>query len=73
IAINLSGDHEVLRSIVPRLELDLESLPGVTGVDAIGYFDREVHIEVDPIKARRMRVSVGDVARAIESRNLRST
>ena len=73
IAVDLSGKHEQLRDIVPVLERGLESLPGVSGVDKIGYFDREIHIEVDPLLAKQARISFSDVLRAIEARNLRTT
>ena len=73
ISINLYGDHDRVRKILPVLEKGLESLPGVSGVDKIGYFDREVHIEIDPVKARKLRVSLSDVLRAIQARNLRTT
>lgn len=73
IAINLFGDHDSLRSILPILERSVEALPGVAGVDMIGYFDREVHIEIDPIKARNLQISLSDVLNAIQARNLRTT
>ena len=73
ISINLFGEHDKLRSILPQLEREIESLPGVSGVDKIGYFDREVHIEIDPGKAKDMRISLSDVLMAIQSRNLRTT
>jgi multidrug efflux pump subunit AcrB len=69
----LFGDHEALRSILPIYERNIESLPGVAGVDKIGYFDREVHIEIDPVKARKLQISLSDVLNAIQSRNLRTT
>jgi multidrug efflux pump subunit AcrB len=73
ISINLFGEHQVLRTIMPLLERGIEAVPGVSGVDKIGYFDREMHIEIDPVKARKLRISMSDVLRAIEARNLRST
>jgi len=73
IAINLFGDHQSLRSILPVLERNIEGLPGVAGVDKIGYFDREVHIEIDPVKARNLQISLSDVLNAIQTRNLRTT
>ena len=73
ISINLFGEHEKLRNILPVLEVSIESLPGVSGVDKIGYFDREIHIEIDPAKAKKLRISLSDVLKAIQSRNLRTT
>ena len=73
ISINLFGEHGKLRDILPILERGIESLAGVSGVDKIGYFDREIHIEIDPIKAKHLRISLSDVLMAIQSRNLRTT
>lgn len=73
ISINLFGKHAELRQIMPLLERGIEAIEGVSGVDKIGYFDREVHIEIDPIKARKLRISVSDVLSAIKARNLRTT
>ena len=73
ISINLFGEHDKLRSILPVLERNIESLPGVSGVDKIGYFDREIHIEIDPTKAKHLRISLSEVLLAIQSRNLRTT
>ncbi len=73
IHINLAGAHETLRRVALALERGLEALPGVSGVDKVGYFDREVHVEVDPVRARAARVSFRDVVQAIQGRNLRVT
>lgn len=73
IVINLFGDHKTLRSILPVYERKIEALSGVAGVDKIGYFDREIHIEIDPLKARELQISLSDVLSAIQSRNLRTT
>lgn len=73
IAINMFGNHDSLRAILPMLERSIEVLPGVGGVDKIGYFDREIHIEIDPVKARDLQISLSDVLNAIEARNLRTT
>lgn len=73
ISVNLFGEHGKLRDILPVLERGIESLTGVSGVDKIGYFDREIHIEIDPVKAKHLRISLSDVLVAIQSRNLRTT
>ncbi|MCK5002933.1 MAG: efflux RND transporter permease subunit [Gammaproteobacteria bacterium] len=73
VSVNLFGDHEKLRDVLPILERGIEALPGVSGVDKIGYFDREVHIEIDPTKAKENRISLSDVLIAIQARNLRTT
>lgn len=73
ISINLFGPHDKLRELLPIYERGIESLPGVAGVDKIGYFDREMHIEINPDKAKKLRISLAEVLYAIQSRNLRTT
>ncbi len=73
ISINLFGKHDSLRTTLPILERGLESLPGVSGVDKIGFYDREMYIEIDPDKAKDLRISLSDVLIAIQARNLRTT
>jgi len=73
ISINLFGEHDKLRKLLPVLERAIESIQGVSGVDKIGYFDREIHIEIDPVKAKKLRISLSEVLTAIQSRNLRTT
>jgi multidrug efflux pump subunit AcrB len=73
IVINMFGEHQKLRNVLPIIERGVEALNGVSGVDKIGYFDREMHIEIDPIKAKELRISLADVLNAVRSRNLRTT
>lgn len=73
ISINLFGEHEKLREILPVYERTIEALPGVAGVDKIGFYDREIHIEINPNKARQSRISLSEVLSAIQSRNIRTT
>ena len=73
IAINFFGEHEKLRKLLPQYERAIESLPGVAGVDKIGFYDREIHIEINPEKAKAFRISLAEVIAAIQSRNIRTT
>ncbi|MFK5913119.1 MAG: efflux RND transporter permease subunit [Woeseiaceae bacterium] len=73
ISINIFGEHKKLRELLPIYERGIESLNGVAGVDKIGYFDREMHIEINPTKAKKLRISLSEVLYAIQSRNLRTT
>ena len=73
ISINLFGEHAKLREILPVYERAIEALPGVAGVDKIGFYDREIHIEINPNKARQFRISLSEVLSAIQSRNIRTT
>ena len=74
IEIALSdADHEALRNKARKLELALERIPLVSGVDKIGYFDSEIHIEVDPDALNEAYFSLPELAESIRKRNIRST
>jgi cobalt-zinc-cadmium resistance protein CzcA len=44
--------------------------PGVAGVDAIGGYVKQYHVQPDPAKLIALGLSFGDIARAIEANNL---
>ncbi len=74
IEIALSHKNkEYLREIAIKLEKKIEKSKGVAGVDKIGYFDREIHIEVDPGEMKKAFVSLPEIVSSIQKRNLRST
>ncbi|MEW6517183.1 MAG: efflux RND transporter permease subunit [candidate division FCPU426 bacterium] len=62
-----------LRQIAVRMEKDIESLPGVSRVDKLGYRDREISVQVSPDELRRDYLTLQDIARAIQTRNIRLT
>ena len=74
IEIALSAaDHEVLRNNATKLESALEKISLVSGVDKIGYFNREIHIEADPDALNETYFSLPEIADSIRKRNIRST
>ena len=74
IEIALSDlNHEALRNKARKLELALERISLVSGVDKIGYFDKEIHIEADPNALNEAYFSLPEVAESIRKRNIRST
>ena len=48
----------------------LKGVPGVAGVDAIGGYIKQYHVQPDPAKLIALGLSFGDIARAIEANNL---
>ncbi len=66
-------EHEILRNKARKLELALEKIPLVSGVDKIGYFDKEIHIEANPAALNETYFSLPEVAESIRKRNIRST
>ncbi|MFC1510919.1 efflux RND transporter permease subunit [Candidatus Margulisiibacteriota bacterium] len=60
-----------LRQHAKNLEKKIKILPGVGGTTLVGYRQREIHIEVDPVKASANYLSLSDVMKAIRSTNIR--
>ena len=44
----------------------LLAIPGVGKVARVGGVDREIHVEIDPLKIQAMKVSVADISRQIK-------
>ncbi len=65
--------EQTLRELTRSLQDSLRELPGVRGVDRLGYRDREVHIQVDPMKLNRLGVSYDEIRKAIAGRNVTET
>ncbi|MEA3492882.1 MAG: efflux RND transporter permease subunit [Candidatus Margulisiibacteriota bacterium] len=73
--VAITGNHTIsefdLRKYAKTLEDKIRHLPGVGGTSKVGYRKREVHIEVDPVKASRHYVSLAEVMVAIRASNIR--
>ena len=65
--------EEVLRRAARQLADGLREVDGVSGVEKVGYRDREVHILVEPERLHRLGISVDEVRRAVQARNLRQS
>lgn len=66
--INLRGDNSVvLKEIAETLEKSLEELPEISEVDIRGIQEQEMRIEVDPIKAQAVNVTLDDIENAVNS------
>lgn len=73
VEIALSGPSTAVADAARLLERKLERLDEVSSVVAIGLADAEMRILVDPVRARELGVTLLDVVRAIEERNVSST
>lgn len=62
-----------LYAYVDRLEDKLLKVTGVSDVKETGYRDSEIHINVNPNKAKRLQVSLNEIVQSIQTRNIRST
>lgn len=47
----------------------IKTIPGVAGVDAIGGYEKQYHVQPDPTRLQALDLSFSDVARAIETNN----
>ena len=51
------------------IRLQIKTVPGVAGVDGIGGYEKQYHVQPDPAKLTALNLSFGDVARALEANN----
>lgn len=70
--VNISGDYDLakLKRFADDAKDRLESLKEIKKVDIIGALEREIQINVDMIRMQAAGLSMGDIARAVQSENL---
>jgi len=71
IFFTISGevDSYRLREIAERMEPQLESLPGVAGVEVFGGFEREIRIEARPADLAHFNLSLEELARRVSAQS----
>ncbi|MDD9950243.1 MAG: efflux RND transporter permease subunit [Zetaproteobacteria bacterium] len=71
IQVTLSGEvaEEVLREAAKKLEVKIETIAEVAKVDIKGKRDREIVVEADPDKLRRLRISLPQMVAALRENN----
>jgi cobalt-zinc-cadmium resistance protein CzcA len=47
----------------------IKTVPGVAGVDGIGGFEKQYHVQPDPMKLTALDLSFADIGRALEANN----
>jgi len=76
----LTPEGEALRTEVAQLAYlrtvqdwiirpQIKGLPGVAGVDAIGGFEKQYHVQPDPLKLRAYGLGINELAEALERAN----
>lgn len=72
LLINLSGRYGLLRlkEIAEDLQNKFESVPGVLSADISGELEREVQVDVDPVRLRSYNLALTDVIETIQEENL---
>jgi multidrug efflux pump subunit AcrB len=70
--VNISGDYDLnkLKQYADDAKDRLESMKEVKKVEIIGALEREIQINVDMLKMQAVGISMGDIARAVQSENL---
>ena len=78
-SVSLSGKEgksfteKELYDAASSLEKKFLRINGVSEIRKSGYRDREIHIDVKPDRMKDYYVSLNDIVRSIQSRNIRST
>jgi multidrug efflux pump len=72
VTVNISGNYtsDELRGYGEYLQEKIELVSEVSKVELKGTLDREVKIDVDPIKMEARQISFDDISNAIQSENL---
>ena len=72
ININLSGDFTLneLKRFADFLEEEIEAIPEISKVDITGIDEREIQINVNPIKLDALELSFQDIENAIMQENI---
>ncbi len=72
VNINLSGDYSLneLKYYAEYLEDEIESIQQISKVEISGLNEREVKINVDPLKLESFELGFGDIENAIASENV---
>jgi multidrug efflux pump len=66
--INLRGNNAaLLKEIAEELEKRFEALPEINEVDIRGVQEQEMRIEVDPIRAQSVNVTLDDIQNAVSA------
>ena len=72
VNINLSGDlsEDQLKTYSKQIKDRLEEIPEVRRVDVVGALEKEVQVNVDPIRMNSNNISFQDIQNAIDGENL---
>ena len=70
--VNISGNYDLstLKKYADDAKERLESLREIKKAEMIGALEREIQINVDMLKMQSAGISMGDIARAVQSENL---
>jgi multidrug efflux pump subunit AcrB len=72
IEVSMSGEvsEKKLQEYADALEDELEDIKGVARIKKDGYRDKEIQVQVDPLKMREDYVSLDEIENALAGRNV---
>ena len=73
LEVALRGPPQARREAAELLTPGLERLSGVSSVEKVGWGDPEIEVQVDPLRARALNVTLDEVIAALQRRNVSST
>ncbi len=70
--VNVSGEYDglTLKRYAEQMQDRFESLPEITRAEIVGAPEREIQINVDPLKMEQAMISFDDIANAIAYENM---
>jgi multidrug efflux pump subunit AcrB len=70
--LNISGDYDLksLKKYAEQVQVQVEGLKEISGVDIVGALEQEVQINADLNKMAAAQISFGDIERAVGYENL---
>lgn len=70
--VNISGEYDglSLKKYAEKMQDKFESLPEITRAEIVGAPEREIQINVDPLKMEQAMISFDDIANAVAYENM---
>ncbi len=70
--VNISGEYDglTLKKFADDIQDRFESLPAISRAEIVGAPEREIQINVDPVKMEQAKISFDDVANAVAYENM---
>jgi len=71
IQVSLTGlPYPELRDHAEALKERLQDIPGVAKIEKSGWLEREMHVDVDPLKIHNIYLSLNEIIEALRAKNV---
>jgi len=70
VAITYTTDEEIAADVVDDLVDEIERIPDIAKIQVSGLEEREIWVEIDPLKLTAQRLTLGSVVRTLAARNV---